>query len=176
MSKRFPGFFTKLYPRRTLFTLTGAALLASWMDFPENLRKYACNRAFVTEGFCYHQSMLLSVQGLGALYAFCVLIICVILVFGFRLARIGWRTLAKKLPPDPPPKEEKTCGTRLFPRRAQEKTRPGGILRAQAHRFQVKPNRPYTVSFPRHSICSEQRYFCHVVEYLSPNVTLVIVS
>ncbi len=51
--------------------------------------------------------MLLSVQGLGALYAFCVLIICVILVFGFRLARIGWRTLAKKLPPDPPPKEEK---------------------------------------------------------------------
>ena len=51
--------------------------------------------------------MLLSVMGLGALYAFVVLLICIILVFGLRLARIGWRTLHKNLPPDPPPKEEK---------------------------------------------------------------------
>ena len=51
--------------------------------------------------------MILSVQGQGALYAFCVLLICIILVFGFRLARVGWRTLHKKLPPDPPPKGEK---------------------------------------------------------------------
>ena len=61
----------------------------------------------MTDKICYHQSMLLSVQGLGALYTFCTLLICIILVFGFRLARIGWRTLHKKLPPDPPPAKEK---------------------------------------------------------------------
>lgn len=51
--------------------------------------------------------MILSVQGMGALYAFLTFIICILLVFGFRLARIGWRTLRKKLPADPPPKDEK---------------------------------------------------------------------
>ena len=47
--------------------------------------------------------LLLSIQGQGALYTVCTLIICIILVFGFRLVRIGWRTLTKKLPHDPPP-------------------------------------------------------------------------
>ena len=51
--------------------------------------------------------LLLSIQGQGALNTVCTLIICIILVFGFRLVRIGWRTLTKKLPPDPPPKDEK---------------------------------------------------------------------
>ena len=51
--------------------------------------------------------MLLSVQALGALYSFLTFLICILLVFGFRLARIGWRTLFKKLPPEPPPKAEK---------------------------------------------------------------------
>ena len=51
--------------------------------------------------------MLLSVQGQGALYAFCIFLICIIAVFGAKLARVGWRTLHKKLPPDPPPKQDK---------------------------------------------------------------------
>ena len=51
--------------------------------------------------------MLLTVQATGALYAFLILIVCVILVAGGKLARIGWRSLYKKLPPEPPPKQEK---------------------------------------------------------------------
>ena len=51
--------------------------------------------------------ILLSVQGLGALYTVCIFVICVILVFGFRLGRIGYRTLGKKLPPEEPPKQKK---------------------------------------------------------------------
>ena len=58
--------------------------------------------------------MILSVQGQGALYAFCILLVCILLVFGFRLVRVGWRTLNKKLPPDPPPKTAKPAAPVYF--------------------------------------------------------------
>ncbi len=49
---------------------------------------------------------LLSVQGQGALYAAVLLLICIVIVHTIKLARVGWRTLGKKLPPNPPPKEK----------------------------------------------------------------------
>ncbi len=49
---------------------------------------------------------LLSVQGQGALYAVLILLIVIIVVHGIKLARIGYRSLGKKLPPEPPPKEK----------------------------------------------------------------------
>lgn len=49
---------------------------------------------------------ILSVQGQGALYTVLVLIIVIIVVHGIKLARIGHRSLGKKLPPEPPPKEK----------------------------------------------------------------------
>lgn len=56
---------------------------------------------------CYHFGMiLLSVQGLGALYSALLFVLCVLLVHGIKLASIGYR-VGKKLPPSPPPKEEK---------------------------------------------------------------------
>lgn len=62
----------------------------------------------MTNDIRYTQNMqLLFVQWLGALYSVCILLVCTAAVFGARLARIGWRTLHKKLPPDPPPKNEK---------------------------------------------------------------------
>ena len=49
---------------------------------------------------------VLSVQGQGALYTAIVLIAVIIVVHGIKLARIGYRTLGKKLPPDPPPEDK----------------------------------------------------------------------
>ena len=49
---------------------------------------------------------ILSVQGQGALYTVLVLIIVIIVVHGINLARIGYRSLGKKLPPEPQPKEK----------------------------------------------------------------------
>ncbi len=49
---------------------------------------------------------ILSVQGQGALYTVLALIIVIIVVHGIKLARIGYRSLGKKLPPEPPPKEK----------------------------------------------------------------------
>ena len=51
--------------------------------------------------------LILAVQWLGALYAFCTFLICIIVVCGCKLARVGYRTLGKKQPPEAPPKEEK---------------------------------------------------------------------
>ncbi len=51
---------------------------------------------------------LLSIQGQGALYALLILFICAVLVYGFRLALIGWRTMHKKLPPQKPRKKTNT--------------------------------------------------------------------
>ena len=51
--------------------------------------------------------MLLSVQGEGAVWTGLLFLICVIVVHGFFLARIGYRTLFKKLPPAPPKEPEK---------------------------------------------------------------------
>ncbi|MGN0823177.1 MAG: hypothetical protein ACI4NG_05330 [Candidatus Gallimonas sp.] len=51
---------------------------------------------------------LLSVQSRGAVWLILLFLLCVILVHGVKLARIGHRTLRKKLPPEPPkPTEEK---------------------------------------------------------------------
>ncbi|MDE6273760.1 MAG: hypothetical protein K2L87_01770 [Clostridiales bacterium] len=50
---------------------------------------------------------LLSVQGLGALYTSLLLLICIIVIHGYKLARIGYRTIKKKLPPEPPKPVEK---------------------------------------------------------------------
>lgn len=49
---------------------------------------------------------LLSVQGQGALYTVILLLACIVIVHAIKLARIGYRTLGKKLPPAPPPKEK----------------------------------------------------------------------
>ena len=49
---------------------------------------------------------LLSVQGQGALYAAALFLVCIVIVHAIKLARVGWRTLGKKLPPNPPPKEK----------------------------------------------------------------------
>ncbi len=51
--------------------------------------------------------LLLSVQGRGAVYTLCLLLICIILVHGIRLARIGYRSLGKKMPPEKPKPPEK---------------------------------------------------------------------
>ena len=57
----------------------------------------------------YNRSMLiLSVQGRGAVWTAAIFLICVIIVHGAKLARIGYRTLFKKLPPEPPKPAEKT--------------------------------------------------------------------
>lgn len=48
----------------------------------------------------------LSVQGNGAFLTFCILLITIIAVHGIKLARVGWRSLRKKLPPEPPKKPE----------------------------------------------------------------------
>ena len=45
---------------------------------------------------------LLSVQGLGFLYSVCLFLICIAVVHLVKLARIGYRTLGKKLPPEKP--------------------------------------------------------------------------
>lgn len=52
--------------------------------------------------------LLLTVQWQGALYTLCLIIVCTIVVCGIKLAHIGYRTLGKKLPPEAPPKPEKT--------------------------------------------------------------------
>lgn len=51
---------------------------------------------------------LLSVQSQGFLWTFFLLILCVILVHGIKLAIVGYRTLGKKLPPESPKEPEKT--------------------------------------------------------------------
>ena len=62
----------------------------------------------MTEIFLYTFLMnLLSVQGQGAIYAVLLFLLCLVIVHGVKLAKVGYRTLAKKLPPDPPPKQEK---------------------------------------------------------------------
>ena len=52
---------------------------------------------------------LLSVQGNGFLYTFCLFLLCVIVVHGIKLARIGWRAAKKRTPEEtkkPEPKPE----------------------------------------------------------------------
>lgn len=51
---------------------------------------------------------LLSSQAQGALYAILIFFACVVVVHGYKLAKIGWRSLHKKLPPEKPRKKEKT--------------------------------------------------------------------
>ena len=55
----------------------------------------------------YNGGMLLSVQGEGAVWTVLLFLICVIVVHGVKLAKIGYRTLVKKLPPAPPKEPEK---------------------------------------------------------------------
>lgn len=50
---------------------------------------------------------LLSVQTEGALWTVLLFLLCFILVHAIKLARIGYRTLVKKLPPQKPPKPQK---------------------------------------------------------------------
>ncbi len=50
----------------------------------------------------YHGDMLLSVQGTGAVAVLVILFICIVVVYVGKLAYLGYRTRAKKLPPDPP--------------------------------------------------------------------------
>lgn len=51
--------------------------------------------------------LLLSVQARGGLWCLFLLIVCAIVVHGVKLAKIGYRTLGKKLPPEPPKPKEK---------------------------------------------------------------------
>ena len=71
---------------------------------------------------------VLSVQGQGALYTAIVLIAVIIVVHGIKLARIGYRTLGKKLPPDPPPedKEPREPVYFLVERKTRRNTPPPG--------------------------------------------------
>ena len=48
---------------------------------------------------------LLSVQGQGFLYAVILLLVCIIVVHIVKLARLGYRTLGKKLPAEKPKKQ-----------------------------------------------------------------------
>ena len=50
---------------------------------------------------------MLSVQGQGLIFTIIIFLFCVIVVHAFVLAKIGYRTLHKKLPPEQPPKEPK---------------------------------------------------------------------
>ncbi len=49
---------------------------------------------------------LLSVQGLGFLYTACLFLFCLAVVHLVKLARIGYRTLGKKLPPEKPKRQK----------------------------------------------------------------------
>lgn len=49
---------------------------------------------------------LLSVQGRGAVLVLCLFLLCLIIVHGVKLAKAGWRTLGRKLPPTEPKKPE----------------------------------------------------------------------
>lgn len=62
----------------------------------------------MTGGICYHERMmtLLSVQGQGFLYSVLLFLFIFVMVHAGRLAMIGYRTLGKKLPPEPPQKPE----------------------------------------------------------------------
>lgn len=51
---------------------------------------------------------LLSSQAQGALYAVLIFFACVAVVHAYKLAKIGWRSLHKKLPPEKPRQKEKT--------------------------------------------------------------------
>ncbi len=51
---------------------------------------------------------LLSVQSHGFLWCLFLLVTCIIIVHGIKLAMIGYRTIGKKLPPEPPKAPEKT--------------------------------------------------------------------
>lgn len=51
---------------------------------------------------------LLSIQSDGALYTLLLFFLCAVLVHGYKLAKIGWRTLYKKLPPEKPRRKTKT--------------------------------------------------------------------
>ena len=55
------------------------------------------------------QSMnLLSVQTNGLWWLLLLFLVCAIVVHGVKLVIIGYRSLVRKLPPQPPPKPEKT--------------------------------------------------------------------
>lgn len=61
----------------------------------------------MTKYFGYDKCMnLLSVQGQGAVFTVVLFLLCVIAVHGAKLAKIGYRTVKKKLPPEPPKKTE----------------------------------------------------------------------
>lgn len=45
---------------------------------------------------------ILSVQGTGAILTLALLLLVVLLVHAVKLAKVGWRTLFKKLPPEEP--------------------------------------------------------------------------
>lgn len=49
---------------------------------------------------------LLSVQGTGAALTVALLLFCILVVHAVKLAKVGWRTLFKKLPPEEPKKPE----------------------------------------------------------------------
>ena len=49
---------------------------------------------------------LLSVQGTGAAITIALFLLCILIVHAVKLARIGWRTVFKKLPPTKPKKPE----------------------------------------------------------------------
>lgn len=50
---------------------------------------------------------LLSIQSQGAVWCVFLMLVCIIVVHGIKLAMIGYRTIGKKLPPEPPKMSEK---------------------------------------------------------------------
>lgn len=79
---------------------------------------------------------LLSVQAQGVLYTVCLFLICAIAVHGFKLARIGYKTLRKKTP-EPPPKSEKPPQEPVYFIVERKKKRPKSEY-TEPRRFQFK--------------------------------------
>ena len=75
--------------------------------FPEKLGYYSKFLHFMTVRKRYNVLMnLLSVQGTGAALTIALFLFSLFIVHAIKLAKIGWRTLFKKLPPQEPKKPE----------------------------------------------------------------------
>ncbi len=67
---------------------------------------------------------LLSVQGNGAIYTAILLLICILVVHFIKLARVGYRTLGKKLPPQKPPKKKASEPVYFLVERKKTRSKP----------------------------------------------------
>ena len=133
MSKRFLLFFTKIWPCHMLFT----------RHRPKKERFGALSRKSAKirhESGFYDSSCMLSSKHASPLYPGPGRAVYRLYPHHLHHSRVRIPSRAHRLAhthqktaPRPSAKRRKSAGTRLFPRRAQEKTRPVGIFRTQAH-------------------------------------------